>query len=347
MELISVPNPKGFFQRSEGKTGIIFGIPILLGLMYVLYIALPYIIVLFKNTFTAIFLGLGLFILLFILLDKRVWTLGWYVYKMVMRWITEFFVNLDPIAIIEIYIDKLKNYRDEMSEQIRILKGVIAELAQAIDVNKRDIDSSLKMASQAQKADQKLLLQVNVRKAKRREESNIRYADLKKKLDLLYQYLIKMYDNTGVVIEDISDEVTVRKKEQKAVTAGFNALKSAWSVINGDPDKRAMFDMAMEKMAEDIGTKVGAIEDFIFRSREFMNSIDLQNNMFYEEGLKMLDQLDDPDKLLISPDEIKYVPVKIGNESVMVEVGKIPNEHLEKPNPKSSSSDDYTGYFKS
>jgi hypothetical protein len=67
-------------------------------------------------------------------------------------------------------------------------------------------------------------------------------------------------------------------------------MKSAMSIISGDKDKRMVFDMALEAIADDVGNKVGEMERFMDMSQNFMSSIDLQNGIFEEEGLKMLEK---------------------------------------------------------
>ena len=51
-----------------------------------------------------------------------------------------------------------------------------------------------------------------------------------------------------------------------------------------------MFDQAMEVVADDIGRKVGEMEEFMEISDKFMSSIDLQNGIFEEQGLEMLEK---------------------------------------------------------
>ena len=46
--------------------------------------------------------------------------------------------------------------------------------------------------------------------------------------------------------------------------------------------------MALEAMAEDVGQKVGEMERFMDMSKNFMDGIDLQNGVFEEEGMAML-----------------------------------------------------------
>jgi hypothetical protein len=67
-------------------------------------------------------------------------------------------------------------------------------------------------------------------------------------------------------------------------------MKSAMNILSGNNDKKYMFDMAMEAIADDVGMKIGEMERFMDLSSNFMDSIDLQNGVFEEEGLKMLDK---------------------------------------------------------
>ncbi|MCB0623967.1 MAG: hypothetical protein KDC43_08670, partial [Saprospiraceae bacterium] len=90
--------------------------------------------------------------------------------------------------------------------------------------------------------------------------------------------------------EDIKDQVAVKEQERKAIHASHSAMKSAMNIISGNKDARHMFDMALEAIADDVSQKVGEMERFMDMSANFMDSIDLQNGVFEEEGLKMLEK---------------------------------------------------------
>ena len=76
-------------------------------------------------------------------------------------------------------------------------------------------------------------------------------------------------------------------------------MKSAMSIIKGDPDKRAMFDQAMQHVADDVANKVGEMERFMEMSSDFMQSIDLQEGIFEEKGLAMLEEYEKKSTLLL------------------------------------------------
>ena len=49
--------------------------------------------------------------------------------------------------------------------------------------------------------------------------------------------------------------------------------------------------LPLEAIADDVSNKVGEMEQFMSMSENFMQSIDLQNGVFEEEGLKMLEKM--------------------------------------------------------
>jgi hypothetical protein len=92
------------------------------------------------------------------------------------------------------------------------------------------------------------------------------------------------------MLEDIEDQVMVKEQERKAIRASHSAMKSAMNIIAGNSDKREMFDQALEAIADDVSSKIGEMERFMEMSTNFMQSIDLQNGVFEEEGMQLLEK---------------------------------------------------------
>jgi hypothetical protein len=121
-------------------------------------------------------------------------------------------------------------------------------------------------------------------------------------MKVMYKILDKMYQNSEILLEDTKDQVQLKEQERKAIRASHSAMKSAMSVISGDPDQRAMFDSALEHIADDLANKVGEMEQFMEMSSNFMDSVDLQNGIFEEEGLKMLEQWEEKSTMMLLGD---------------------------------------------
>ncbi|NJC26575.1 hypothetical protein [Neolewinella antarctica] len=280
--------PKSFWKRPEGVTGLLFLMAIL-GAVGFLAVSLPWAAILANTLYLAgVVAVLG--IIVYMVLDPKVRNLVFYMYKSVMRAITGMFVQIDPIGILKSYVDELQNNLRKMNKQISQLRAQMHKLKELIVNNEREISNNLKLAGRAKDTNKRNVMILKSRRAGRLKDSNMRLETLYQKMEVLYRVLTKMYENSQILSEDIKDQVMVKEQERKAIHASHGAMTSAMSVINGDPDQRAMFDMAMENITEDVASKVGEMERFMEMSSNFMDSVDLQNGVFEEEGMEMLEQ---------------------------------------------------------
>ena len=290
---------KSFWKRPEGLTGALFLGAIILGAGYLIVSNLPFIIGLISNTIYLAILLAVLAAVVYMVLDPRMRNLVWYGYKSIMRSITGLFVQIDPIGILKSYVEDLQDNLVKMRKQIGILKGQIRKLQTLMEDNDRTIDDSMKMASAAKDKGMENQVVLNTRKAARLKESNEKYNVLLQKMQVMYRILTKMHQNSEILLEDTKDQVNLKEQERKAIRTSHSAMKSAMSVMSGDPDKRAMFDAAMEAVTDDVANKVGEMERFMEMSSNLMQSIDLQSGVFEEAGMEMLEKWEQESSLML------------------------------------------------
>jgi len=132
------------------------------------------------------------------------------------------------------------------------------------------------------------------------------------------------------MLEDVVDQVEVKKQERAAIRASHSAMKSARNIISGNNDKRVMFDMALEAVADDVSQKIGEMERFMDMSSNFMDSIDLQNGVFEEEGLAMLEQWEKEGESLILGDEKDMLLIEANNDATVLDLEAEPQRAKEK-----------------
>ncbi len=281
---------KSFFDRPEGKTGLIFLVGLVALGAWLIPASIGVIMAFFATMVgkVTLFASLGLIILT--ALDERSRNLVSYMWKSAMRKITGIFIEMNPMAILKAYVADLKANLKKMRKQIGKLRAQMHKLKEMIVNNQRDIKTNMELASKAKRSNQEAQLILKSRKAGRLRDSNMRLEDLYKRMEVLYRVLTKMHENSAILAEDIVDQVELKEQERKAMLAGHSAMKSAMSIIKGDTDKRAMFDQALEAIADDVSGKVGEMERFMEMSEDFMSSIDLQNGIFEEKGMEMLEK---------------------------------------------------------
>jgi len=257
----------------------------------------------FLTTTVGLVVGLSVLgLIIFMALDSKTRAVTGFMYKSIMRWITGMFIKIDPISILKSYVDDLKGNLKKMNKRIYQLRGQMHKLKEMILNNKKEIKSNIELAGAAKANEQKAQMILKSRKAGRLRDSNVKLEDLYTKMEVLYRVLNKMHENSAILVEDVTDQVMVKEQERKAITAGNSAMKSAMAIIKGDTDKRAMFDQALEAIADDVSNKVGEMERFMDMSDGFMQSVDLQNGVFEEEGLKMLEKWENESTSLLLGD---------------------------------------------
>ncbi|TXB61294.1 hypothetical protein [Phaeodactylibacter luteus] len=291
--------PKSFWKRPEGVTGAVFLGALILGGGYLLAVNMGAILALVQNTLYLAILLAVLAAVVYMILDPRMRNLVWYMYKSIMRSVTGMFVQIDPIGVLKSYVEDLQSNLVKMRKQIGILRGQMRKLQTLTEENERTIDEQMKLASAAREKGMDSQVVLATRKAARLKESNEKYGALLNKMDVMYRILKKMHQNSEILLEDTKDQVNLKEQERKAIRTSHSAMKSAMAVMSGDPDKRAMFDAAMEAITDDVANKVGEMERFMELSSNLMNSIDLQQGVFEDEGMKMLEKWEKESTLML------------------------------------------------
>src|SRR5246127_2715977 len=142
---------KNFWQRPEGTVGkvvlVLSGIAAAYGFVQIL----PFLIAAATNTLRLGILIGAILLGIFIISDRRVWTLGKLIFQSTMRFLTGLFIELDPIGILKNYIGEMKKNLAIMDEQLGNLNGSIRTLQNQIDANQKEADHSLALANQADK----------------------------------------------------------------------------------------------------------------------------------------------------------------------------------------------------
>lgn len=288
--------PKTFWQRKEGVTGMIF-LPLVAAFVVWLGIkAVPLVIMAMSNIITMILLGLVLVVMGVVLCDKRTWLLLGAVYAVIMKGITGAVIKLDPIAIMKDHLKKLRKSIKVMDESLDNLAGEEKTFMGKIQRNQAELEDHVLRGREAKKrvdaGQQKFasVMELEARKAQRKTDSNEKLRALLDKIVVLRQILEKMAEKARLVYEDTEDDIKNKEEMRAIMASGYSAFKNAQSVIQGDPDEVEFFNAAMEQDAADFGAKVGEIDRWMKNSGSILTSMDLDNEVKIEKGLKLLEE---------------------------------------------------------
>ena len=287
--------PKSFFNKPEGQTGKVFIVLIAIAAAIGLYLLLPYIITMLQNTLHAMFLFAGVAFILFLVTNKKIRSLVSWGFQVFMKKLTGVFVELNPIAILRVHIDNLVIRRDGMKENMDSLAGSVRKLERKISANKDFVKEQMtftKAAMEKDTARSRNQAYLSSRKAGRRRDSTLKFGDLLSRMKKIYEIMTKMNENLGIFISDLTDDVDFREEEYKMITESHGALKAAESILQGSPDERAMFELALEKLEENVSLKLGTMDRIMDMSEGFLETMDIEKGVMAEDGLAMLEEFE-------------------------------------------------------
>jgi len=313
---------KNFWQRPEGTVGkvvlVLAGVAAAYGFVQIL----PFLIAAATDTLhLAVLIG-AILLLIFIVSDRRVWTLGRLIFQSIMRFLTGLFIELDPIGILKNYIAEMKKNLAIMDEQLGNLNGSIRTLQNQIDTNQKEAEHSMALANQADKKiaaggltalDQQQNLSAKVtnqRHAASLVNIDKSLTDLRDKLKILYEQLIRWRATAEFQVTDKENRVSEEEMRRKALKKAYSVFQAAKKIFRGDPVANQIYDQTLEYLADDAGQMLGEMEDFNRLANKLMTNMDLETGAVNDEAIKQLTEFQQ--KLL--PAAVTPVPAVAGDQ---------------------------------
>ncbi|WP_216726479.1 hypothetical protein [Hymenobacter siberiensis] len=235
--------------------------------------------------------GLGVLFVLFLLAtNKRIQTGLWYMGQRIFRTAASIFVNTNPIGIMEDYISNTEKEARNMDAEVGHIEGANELVKRKIMTNTVQMKEYLALAASAQRQGEKDSADSYASRAAQLEDYNRRLqpmATTTANVSLVMRQILKaalrQIDNSKFKVNLLKDEYALVKRTSSGMRAAMNILR-------GDPDKKYFFDLATDRVAEDMAQQLGQIKQAMRYSQEFVKEMDIQNGVMSEKGQHLLDQ---------------------------------------------------------
>lgn len=292
--LINVSGDTGKTVSNWNKPGGTLGMIVAAGIILtVLYFLLPILSTIAWNAVSLACAGCILALIIFLLTDKSVKRMVSVGYFMLMRSITGFFVEIDPIAIVERRIIDMKKKIQQISKIMGDVKGLIGMNKMNIRNKQAEYENALLRMEACEKKGDKPAGQVARNQAVRLDGVIKAKKERLEKSEKWYEVLSKMEEMANLTVEDTENEVAVRKEEYESIKAQHKAFKSVMSIMSGDPDEMAIFTQAMDFMASDMNAKLGEMEHVLDSTGGLLAQYSLDNDVTNSKADALLKKYED------------------------------------------------------
>ncbi|WP_201978457.1 PspA/IM30 family protein [Hymenobacter rubidus] len=278
------------WQKPEKVAAWVF-VALLAGMgVYYWGMIVPYLV---DIVFDTVKLGIGLgtlFVLFLLATNKRIKAGLWYLGQRIFRTAASLFVNTDPIGIMEDYIRNTEKEARNMEEEVGNIEGASELVKRKMAANADQMKEYLGLADSALRQGEKDSAESYASRAAQLEDYNRRLqpmATTTANVSLVMRQILKAALRQ---IDGSKFKVNLLKDEYELVKRTSSGMRAAMNILRGDPDKKYFFDLATDRVAQDMAQQLGQIKQAMRYSQEFVKEMDIQNGVMSEKGQRLLDK---------------------------------------------------------
>jgi cation transport regulator ChaC len=278
------------WQQPEKMAGRV----VLLGLagaaVYYWGVILPFLV---DMVFDTVKLGIGLgtlFVLFLLATNKRIHAGLWYAGQRILRTAAGIFVNTDPIGIMEDYIRNTEKEARKMDAEVTNIEGAHELVKRKLAANTAQMQEYLSLASAATRQNEKDMAESYAMRAAQLQDYNQRLMPMATTTANVTVVMRQILKAALRQIDGSKFKVNLLKDEYQLVKRTSSGMRAAMNILRGDPDKKYFFDLATDRVAQDMAQQLGQIKQAMRYSQEFVKEMDIQNGVMSEKGQRLLEK---------------------------------------------------------
>lgn len=314
---------KSFWQRSEGTLGlwVLAALVVGAGLMGWNFV-LPWILGVLANTLKAVLYAIILAALIAIGVNRQFHLVVIYWFKMLMQLLATGTVALNKVGVLKVYERRYAEMLDQLDGDIERVHGELQSVDTEITDTQGELNEALSEIGAAEERGQSS--PGAQRRAARRKKSGEKYLRIKQGIEGLYVILCSYRQACSDDLEDVRDEIKDETRTLRVTRLGSSAIRRMKQFIEQRGDDRAFYDMALESVKRERDARLGEIGDFLRRTRDVMQRVDLRHGMMEDEGLKLYEEWKkDPNSLVLGSSKAALV-ARTDNTSAVLDLTAAP-----------------------
>ncbi|GAB2703418.1 hypothetical protein GCM10011495_23030 [Hymenobacter frigidus] len=232
----------------------------------------------------------GLFMLFLLVTNKRIHAGLWYAGQRILRTMAGLFVNTDPIGIMEDYILNTEKEARKMDAEVGHIEGAHELVKRKLTDNTAQMKEYLALADSATRQGEKDAAEAYASRAAQLEDYNRRLQPMATTTANVTVVMRQILKAALRQIDGSKFKVGLLKDEYQLVKRTSSGMRAAMNILRGDPDKKYFFDLATDRVAQDMAQQLGQIKQAMRYSQEFVKEMDIQNGVMSEKGQRLLEK---------------------------------------------------------
>lgn len=283
---------QSFWDKPEGTAGMIVAASAGLAVLYGAYKAMPYIENLLENTFYAAAFGAGALGIAYVLIDGSLRNRMGLLYQLLMEKLTYSIIKYDPFGV-------MREMQKRAAKKLAYADEQMLKVAEQASTVKTELEGMKK--EQDEVASTVSWMQRNGKSQEVINDEASKLTILSQSIDRLsksydvtygfYSHLKRVKEEFERYEKKIGWEINLREREYKAINAVVSATQIMRAFIKGSDADIQTRNRAMAYVNVDYAEKLGRIESAMEDSTKFLEKADMQNAIYADKGLQLLEDL--------------------------------------------------------
>ncbi len=271
------------------------------GAAYLLALAInsiaPTLIEAMKNIWMMLFIGTPLVLLtLYVVTNPLV---IWGLFKTLSWNLTKFLIKMDPLSVMDRYLDYLRSRLKTLSSSIDTVSGEDIKLDREINQVKERIQENLSLGQAAITQGQSTAASTYGIKVKTDQSILETLTPLKKRSQTSLVLMRALSENWSTQIEQLSYQIAGKRKEFEIIKNTFKGLKTAEDFIGSDSEQAKLYGQSIIELENQVTQKLGYMEEFERKAKPIMSNMSIKKQADMDAGLAELEKFMQGDKLLL------------------------------------------------
>jgi phage shock protein A len=261
---------------------------VLYGIAKVLNHVLPTFTELIKNIWLLLAYGVPLAIILLYVISNPL--LIWGFFKTLSWKLTSFLVKMDPLSVMDRYVEYLKKKWAGLNDSITVLVGKKRKLERKIaDLTSR-MKENAQLGAAAMKTNNSAAASMYGTKVATDQGTLKMLTPMEARMDKSLDFMTKLSDNWKYGIEQLEFQIGAKREEYEIIKETTKGLKSAEDFINSDDEAAKLYGMSLKALEETVTQQIGYIDEFERKSKDIMAGIDIEKQARTDAGLQALEE---------------------------------------------------------
>ena len=233
---------------------------------------------------------------------------------------TKFLIKMDPLSVMDRYVEYLKKKIEGLGKAIEGLTGKRDKLSRKIDELNDTIAENTKFGKAAVAQGKNAAAGTYGIKIQTDRSTLNLLTPLLQRANRNLELMQQLSENWSTSVEQLTYQIQGKRAEFEIISETYKGLKTAEDFVNSDSTAAKLYGQSVLELENQVTQRMGYIEEFERKSKGLMSNISIEKEANMDAGLAELQQTMESGQLML-PDFSQSIQLPTATQFATVPAG--------------------------